>query len=407
MSQPGIVVIGASLAGGRAAEGLRSGGYDGPITLIGEEPVRPYERPPLSKEFMRGELPIDKAFLREEAWYRENDVELLLGVRAERLDVHGRSVALSDGRAVKWEMALLTTGARPRALDVAGADTPGVFMLRTVDDSVTIADRLEPGAQVVVIGAGFIGSEVAASARSLGCEVTVVEIVDVPLKRALGADVGSVFAQIHRDNGVTMKLGVKIERITGGDRARTVELADGTSIPCDVVIAGVGVMPNVEIAQDAGIECDNGIVVNERCETSAPGVYAAGDVANHPNPILGARIRVEHWQNAQNQGAHAAKTMLGSEEPFSEVPWFWSDQYDVNLQMAGHPFRWDRIVMRGSLQERKGVAFYLNDDRLVAAVGINTGKEVRASRALIAAGITPSDAELADESTDLRALAKK
>lgn len=404
----GVVIVGASMAGGRAAEALRGAGYDGRLVLIGDEPVRPYERPPLSKEFLRGETPIDKAFLRAQEWYTDNAVELMLDARAESLDVEARTVTLTNTEMLRWDRLLLATGARPRTLDVPGGMTPGVFTLRTAHDAITIGEHLKPGARVVVVGAGFIGAEVAASARMLGCDVHVVETLDVPLKRALGEEVGRVYAQIHRDNGVILHLGVNVESIVGETWVNAVVLSDGTRLDADVVIVGVGVEPNVELAETAGrISCSNGILVNERCETSAPGVYAAGDVANHPNPILGEHIRIEHWQNAQNQGAHAGKAMLGAQEPFSEVPWFWSDQYDVNLQMAGHPTTWDRTVTRGSLEERDGVVFYLNKTRMVAAVGLNRGKDVRASRALIAAAVAPDDAVLADPSTDLRALAKK
>ncbi len=406
MPDRGIVIVGANLAGGRAAETLRAEGFDGRLTLIGDEPTQPYERPPLSKEFLRGEQPLEKAFLRKPEWYDENAVELMLGTRVQRLDVAARTVSLSDGSTLGWDKVLLATGARPRALSVPGAQLPGVIVLRTAQDAIAIASHLKPGARVVVVGAGFIGSEVAASARSLGCEVTIVEIFEVPLQRALGAEVGAVFTGLHRDNGVKMRLGAEVAAIHGDTAVRAVELQDGTRLDADLVIVGVGVEPNVELAAEAGITCDNGIVVDELCHTSAPGVYAAGDVANHPNPILGYRVRVEHWQNAQNQGAHAAKTMLGSPEPFSEVPWFWSDQYDLNLQMAGHPLSWDRIVVRGSLEDRKGVAFYIAGDRLIAAVGLNSGKEIRGARTLIAAGLTPDDASLADPATDLRALAK-
>ena len=402
-----IVIVGASMAGGRAAEAIRAAGYEGPVTLLGDEPVQPCERPPLSKEFLRGEQAISKAFLRPEEWYRENDIELMLDVRAQSVSVRDHTVSLADGAVLPWEKLLFATGARPRLLSAPGGDAPGVLTLRRIEDAIAIADHLKPGARVVVIGAGFIGAEVAASARAMGCEVTLVEMLAAPLQRALGEQVGAVIAQVHRDNGVMVRLGVDVARIQSDTWVRSVELQDGNVLDADVVIAGVGVEPNVELAVDAGVACDDGIIVNEFCETGTAGIFAAGDVANHPNPILGARIRIEHWQNAQNQGAAAGKVMAGVREPFSEVPWFWSDQYDLNIQMAGHPVRWDRLVVRGSLDERKGCVFYLDGDRLVAAVGLNAGKDVRAARTLIAAAITPSDVELADLSTDLRALAKR
>jgi 3-phenylpropionate/trans-cinnamate dioxygenase ferredoxin reductase subunit len=403
-----IVIVGANLAGGRATEELRKKGFDGRITLIGEEPQRPYERPPLSKEFLRGEQPLEKAFLRPDEWYSENNIELRLGTRAEGIDPRERKVALHEGSAVSYDALLLCTGGRPRQLQSPGAGLDGIMTFRNIDDAVAVSDRLKPGARIVVVGAGFIGSEIAAGARSRGCEVTVLEAEPVPLVRALGEEVGKIHGQIHRDNGVDLRCGVKVEGFEGdGDGHVRRLLTSAGPIDADFVVVGVGIIPNVECAQDAGLEVSNGIVVDELCRTSAPGVYAAGDVANHPNPILGERIRVEHWQNAQNQGTAAARSMLGGTEPFSEVPWFWSDQYDINLQMAGHPLHWNKIVYRGDVEARAFSAFYLNHGKLVAAVAFNKAKDVRGARALIEAGISPDPSVLADESTDLRALAKQ
>jgi 3-phenylpropionate/trans-cinnamate dioxygenase ferredoxin reductase subunit len=401
-----IVIVGANLAGGRAAEELRKQGFDGKITLIGEEPHRPYERPPLSKEFLRGEQPLEKAYLRPEEWYPENDVDLLLERRATKLDLSERAVEISDGSRISFDALLLATGGRPRQLQSPGAALEGIMTFRNIDDAAALFEKLQPGARIVVVGAGFIGSEVAAGARSHGCEVVVLEAEPVPLVRALGEELGKVHGQIHRDNGVDLRTGVKVEGFEGDGHVARVLTSEGP-IDADFVVVGVGIMPNVELAQDAGIEMTNGIVVDEHCRTSADGVYAAGDVANHPNPILGEQIRVEHWQNAQNQGIAAARAMLGGTDPFSEVPWFWSDQYDINLQMAGHPLHWNKLVYRGDVESRAFSAFYLNDDNLVAAVAFNKGKDVRAARALIEAGISPPADVLSDESTDLRALAKK
>jgi 3-phenylpropionate/trans-cinnamate dioxygenase ferredoxin reductase subunit len=401
-----IVIVGANLAGGRAAEELRKRGFDGRITLIGEEPHRPYERPPLSKEFLRGEQPLEKAYLRPEEWYGENNVDLMLGARATRLDLSERKVEISDGSAIGYDAVLLTTGGRPRQLQSPGATLEGIMTFRNVDDAARLSEKLGPGARIVVVGAGFIGSEIAAGARSRGADVTVLEAEPVPLVRALGEELGKVHGQIHRDNGVDLRTGVKVEGFEGDGHVARVLTSEGP-IDADFVVVGVGITPNVELAQEAGIDVANGIVVDEQCRTSAEGVYAAGDVAFHPNPILGERIRVEHWQNAQNQGAAAARAILGGTEPFAEVPWFWSDQYDVNLQMAGHPLHWNKLVYRGDPATRAFSAFFLNDERLVAAVGFNKGKDVRAARALIEAGISPPAEVLSDESTDLRALAKQ
>ncbi|HLW17964.1 MAG TPA: FAD-dependent oxidoreductase [Actinomycetota bacterium] len=406
MASGPIVIVGANLAGGRAAEELRKKGFDGPITMIGDEPDRPYERPPLSKEFLRGQQPLEKAFLRPEEWYAENDVTLMLGTRAERLDLDARAVDVGGGERVPFDKLLLVTGGRPRRLDAPGADLPGITTFRTYRDAAALAEVLRPGARVVVVGAGFIGSEIAASARTLGCEVTLFEAEAVPLVRALGEELGKIHGQIHRDNGVDLRTGIKVEGFEGDTRVHRVLTSEG-AFDADVVIVGVGIQPNVELAKDAGISVSNGIDVDELCRTSAPGVSAAGDVAKHPNRYCGEPIRVEHWQNAQNQGAAAARAMLGGTEPFEEVPWFWSDQYDLNLQMSGHPLHWDQMVYRGDVERRSFSAFYLDKGRLVACTGFNRGKDVRGARALIEAGMSPAPAVLSDESTDLRALAKQ
>ena len=267
----------------------------------------------------------------------EHDVELRLGARATTLDASQATLALSDGDTLTFDACLIATGGRPRKLDVPGADLDGVHYLRTLRDATILATELSRKPRVVVVGAGFIGAEVAASARTLGCDVTMLEMLDVPLARVLGDDLGRVYAQIHSDHGVDLRLGEGVERFEGSGRVEAVTGSSGARYPADLVVVGVGIVPNVELASEAGITCDNGVVVDELCRTSAENVFAAGDVANRPDDYSGGRIRVEHFQNAQNQGAAAAHAMLGRDEPFQEVPWFWSDQYDVNLQMLGHP----------------------------------------------------------------------
>jgi 3-phenylpropionate/trans-cinnamate dioxygenase ferredoxin reductase subunit len=405
--RPTYVVVGANLTGGRAVEALRADEFDGRIVLVGAEPHRPYERPPLSKELLRGEVPPDKPFLKDEAWYAQNDIELVLGVPATAIDPGEKTVALSDGRRLSYDKLLIATGGRVRTLNVPGADLEGVFTLRTIDDALAIRERLMPGAPVVVIGAGFIGSEVAASAKTVGCEVTLLELAPVPLVRAIGEECGRVCAAIHREHGVDLRTGIPgIERIEGDGGARRVVLTDGSKLDAAVVVVGVGIDPATELAESAGLELANGIVVDERCETSIPDIYAAGDVAHHPNPVLGERIRVEHWQNAQNQGAAAARAMLGKLDRYEDLPWFWSDQYDVNIQMFGHPVAWDRIVFRGDVDGRSFSAFYVKDGRVLAVLAINRAKEARAARALIQNQTPVTPEALADEGTDLKALAK-
>jgi 3-phenylpropionate/trans-cinnamate dioxygenase ferredoxin reductase subunit len=403
---PTVLIVGASLAGGRAAETLRAEGFDGRIVLVGEEPYRPYERPPLSKEALRGDAPYEKAFLRPEEWYAQNGVEMMLGTTAHMLDVNERTV-MAGGTMLTYDALLLSTGGRARTLQLDGATLPNVFTLRTIDDSRAIGARLKPGARIVVVGAGFIGAEVAATARGLGCEVTLLEMAPVPLGRALGDELGAIFGDIHREHGVDLRTGVSIDRIDGDTEARRVVLAEGTSFDADAVVVGVGMEPNDEIALDAGIACDNGILVDEHLMTNVRGVFAAGDVANHPNPIVGHRARVEHWQNAQNQGAHVARAMLGDQTPWAEVPWFWSDQYEHTLQLAGHPLRWDEIVFRGDVSARDFSAWYLDGGRVIGALGVNRAKDVRAGKTFVELGARVEAAVLRDESVDLRALAKQ
>ena len=390
-----FVVVGANVAGGRAAETLRAEGFDGRVVLIGDEPDRPYERPPLSKEVVRAES--DPVYLRDEDWYRSNEIELLVGVRATELDPSG-SVALDTGERLAFDACLLATGGRPRRLP--GTDIEGVHYLRTVRDALALRDALAGKLRVVVVGAGFIGAEVAASARVLGCDVTMIEVLDVPLMRVLGAELGATYARIHRDHGVDLRLGEGVDKVTGDSVVGT----SGSVYPADLVVIGVGIEPNVELARDAGIQCDNGIVVDELCRTSAPNVFAAGDVANRPDRLSGGRIRTEHFQNAQNQGPAAARSMLGKGEPFDEVPWFWSDQYDVNLQTLGHPSGDHERVTRGNVDDLDFITFDLAGDRVIAAVAMNRGRDISATRRLIERRVKLDRAKLADDDVPLREL---
>jgi 3-phenylpropionate/trans-cinnamate dioxygenase ferredoxin reductase subunit len=399
-----FAVIGASLAGGRAVETLRGEGFDGRVVLIGDEPDRPYERPPLSKEVLRSEEPPDSAFLREESWYTEHDVELRLGVRVTTLETSQSTLTLSDGDTLGYDACLIATGGRPRTLDVAGADLDGVHYLRTLHDATSLATELSRKPRVVVVGAGFIGAEVAASARTIGCDVTMLEVLEVPLARVLGEDLGRAYAHLHRDHGVDLALREGVERFEGSRRVESVIGSSGTRYAADLVVVGVGIVPNVELAAEAGIACDNGVVVDERCQTSADNVFAAGDVANRPDVYSGGRIRVEHFQNAQNQGAAAGHAMLGGGEPFQEVPWFWSDQYEVNLQMLGHPRPGADRVVRGRFEDQDFTALYLQGGVVNAAITMNRGKDIAAARRLIERRVAVDAARIADESVALREL---
>lgn len=400
-----IVIVGAGLAGGRAAETLRQEGFDGRIILLGEEPERPYERPPLSKNVLRREAPEEKIFLRPFEYYREQSIDLLLGVAAQRLDPTQHQITVSSGESLRYSKLLIATGARPRRLTVAGADLPGVFYLRTVQDARNLAEAIDRSRRIAVIGAGFIGAEVAASSRMKGADVTVIEMVPVPLQRVLGNSLGQIYADIHREHGVDLRLGESIAEFRGHGRIEQVVTTSGARIECDAAVVGIGVQPDVDWLLDSGVELGNGVIVDDLCATNVPDVFAAGDVANWWHPALGERIRVEHYENAQNQGVAAAKSMLGKGEPYAPVPYFWSDQYDLTLQYVGHAKGDDEVVFRGDVAARNFLAFYLRDGQLRAALGINRAREVNAARRLIRDQVAVTVEQLVDEQTDLRRLA--
>jgi 3-phenylpropionate/trans-cinnamate dioxygenase ferredoxin reductase subunit len=396
-----FVIVGAGLTGGAAVQTLREEGFDGRIVLIGDEAHLPYERPPLSKEYLRGEQEREELFVRPPSWFEENDIELRVGERATALDPDGPAVELDDER-IEADAVLLATGGRPRRMP--GPDSERVLYLRTIEDSDRVRDAMGSG-RLVIVGAGFIGAEVAASARSKGVDVTVLEMAPVPLIRALGEEMGRLYGQIHRDHGVDLRTDEGVEGIEEAADAVIVRTTKSDAIEADAVVVGVGIEPNVELAESAGLQIDNGVAVDEQCRTSVEGIFAAGDLANHRHPVFGRAIRVEHFDNALKMGAHVARVMMGQDAPFDDPHWFWSDQYDVNLQYGGFAHEWDRIVTRGSLGDRDGVAFYLKDGVLLAALGLNRGKDVRRAMKLIRAQARPDPARLADDDTDLRTLA--
>jgi 3-phenylpropionate/trans-cinnamate dioxygenase ferredoxin reductase subunit len=405
VARPTFVIIGAGMCGGAAVQTLRDEGFDGRIVLIGDEHHLPYERPPLSKEYLRGEQERDRLFVHPEAWYAEQEVDVRLGIRATSIDLTARSVTLSDEDTVPFESLLIATGGRPRRLD--GEPSDRVLYLRTIEDADRIKGWLAPGRSLVVVGAGFIGAEVAASARTVGAEVTVLDRNDVPLARVLGPQIGAVYAEIHRDHGVDLRPSDGVASIEVSDDGVVVRSTRGATIEGDAVVVGVGIQPNTELAEAAGLELTNGIAVDEFCRTSHEDVFAAGDVADHFHPVFGRRIRVEHFDNALKHGAHAARNMAGRKEPFDDPHWFWSDQYDYNLQYGGFAHEWDDIVVRGSLDERDFVAFFLKDDVLLAALGVNRGREVRRAMKLISARARPDRQKLRDDGVDLRTLLPK
>ncbi len=395
-----FVIVGAGLAGGKAAETLRTEGFDGSIVLVGAEPDRPYERPPLSKGYLQGKEPREKAFVHEPGWYVEHDVDLRLSTSATSIDTSAHTVALDSRETVAYDKLLIATGAEPRALPVTGADLDGVLTLRRLPDSDRIKGVLRSGARIVVIGAGWIGLEVTAAAREAGAEVTVVEVAPLPLQRVLGDEVATVFADLHRDHGVDLRFGAAVGEIRGNGRVEAVALKDGTELPADAVIVGVGVAPSVALAEASGLTIDNGIATDEYFRTSAPDVYAVGDVANVQHPLYGRRIRVEHWANALNGGPAAARSMLGQETPYDRLPYFFTDQYDLGMEYCGYvePGGYDRVVFRGDVAKREFIAFWLAGGKVLAGMNVNVWDVTEPIQELIRSGRTVDPDELADTS---------
>ena len=397
MSGETHVIVGAGLAGAKAAETLREEGFDGRVVLIGAEPDRPYERPPLSKDYLRREAERDAAYVHPAEYYGERDVELRLETVVDAVDLTARELTLGGGEQLAFTTLLLATGAEPRRLP--GAE--GAFYLRDFRDSDALRDVLDQGGRMAVIGGGWIGSEVAASARQKGLEVTLIEQAAAPLEGVLGRELGEIYAGIHRDHGVEVLTGAGVESVERG----RVTLAGGRAVECDHVVVGIGVVPRTELAEAAGLEVENGILVDERLRTSAQGVFAAGDVANAQHPLLGTRLRVEHWHNALEQGPAAARSMLGVGEPYDRIPYFFSDQYDVGMEYAGHATEWDEVVFRGDVDGREFIAFWLKDGRVLAGMNLNVWDVTDHIQALIRSGAAVDPAKLRDADVELASLA--
>ncbi|MGG5260377.1 NAD(P)/FAD-dependent oxidoreductase [Phycicoccus avicenniae] len=371
-----IVIVGAGLAGATAATELREQGYEGPVVLLGAEDHPPYERPPLSKAYLLGDDPFDKALVHPAEWYAEHDVDLRLGVTATGLDTDAHVLTTSAGE-VTYEKLLLATGAEPRVLPLAEETDVPVAYLRTVEDSDRLRDAFGSGKRIVVVGGGWIGLEVAAAARSAGSDVTVFEMDDLPLQRVLGPTVAQVFADLHREHGVDLRLGAEV---TPADLAGA-----------DLVVAGIGVRPRVDLAHDGGLDVDDGVLVDSRLRTSVPSVYAVGDVANHAHPRLGRRIRVEHWDTAIKQGKVAAHNLAGGDEEYEAMPYFFTDQYDLGMEYVGHASAEDEVVVHGSLEDREFRAFWLRDGDVVAAMHANDWDAGDAIKAAVESGELPEE----------------
>jgi len=403
-----VLIIGAGQAGGRAAEALRAAGHRGPVVLVGDEAEPPYERPALSKGALIGDETPESTFIHPRDTWRDKDIELLTGVRAGAIAPAQRSVLLDNGARLDYAHLILATGSRVRPLGGVDDTLAGVHYLRSIADCRRLARELEPGRRMVVIGGGFIGLEVAASAVRRGLAVTVVEREPALLARALPADIAIAVERMHRARGVDVRLAASVatlEAAPGSRRVRAVVLADGTALAAEVVVIGIGIIPNTELGEMAGAESADGVVTDEYGRTTVEGIWAAGDVTCHWNPLLGRRLRLESWQNAQNQAIAVAKNIAGRPVPYAEVPWFWSDQHGVNIQMAGLPEAGAKTVWRGDPAAGRALAFSLLEGRIVCATGFNAGGDIRMARRLIESRTPASAAALADTAVKLKDLA--
>ncbi|MGQ0618059.1 MAG: NAD(P)/FAD-dependent oxidoreductase [Acidimicrobiia bacterium] len=395
-----LAVVGASLAGAKAAEAARDAGFEGRIVLIGDEAGAPYERPPLSKDVLRGDKETDAARVHPDGFYAERSIDLV-NDRAVRIDPAARTIGLASGETTSFTTAVLATGAAPRPLDVPGAELAGVHYLRTINDSVRLRDAIRAAGRVAVIGAGWIGSEVAASARQMGADVVLVDPGRVPLHRVLGDDIGAVFAALHADHGVQLELGTGVAQLRGAKTVEEVVLDNGRIEPADVVVVGVGVTPQTDLADAAGLRVDNGIVVDEHLATSVSGIFAAGDVANAWHPHYGRHLRVEHWANALNQGITAGRNAAGNTDSYTRLPYFFSDQYDLGMEYVGHGDAGDAVALRGDRDAREFIAFWHRDDLVTAAMNVNVWDVVDDLKAIIESRTAIDPARLADPDVPL------
>jgi 3-phenylpropionate/trans-cinnamate dioxygenase ferredoxin reductase component len=396
LSDQTFVIVGASLAGAKAAETLRAEGFEGRLVLIGAEDERPYERPPLSKDYLRGEAVRDRIYVHAESFYAEHDIELRLGRTVTSVDSKARVLTLEDDTPVSFDRLLLTTGAGPRRINVPGAGLDGVHYLRSVEDADALRERFDGAEALVVVGAGWIGSEVAASARACGLAVTIIDPLTVPLERVLGREVGAIYRDLHSDHGVQMLMATAVEGFEGERAVERVRTRDGRTIDCDLVVVGIGAQPRTELAAGAHLRVDDGIIVDRYLESSVPGIFAAGDVAKAHHPAHAQWIRVEHWANALNQGRVAARNMLGQADVYDRVPYFFSDQYDVGMEYSGFARTWDHLVFRGDPASHEFVVFWLAGHRVVAGMNVNVWDVSDPIQEMIRERVTVDDRHLAD-----------
>ena len=404
-----VLIIGAGHAGGQCAASLRQKGWEGEIVIAGEEAYPPYQRPPLSKAFLAGDLAAERLFLKPAAFYEEQRIELRHDARAVRIDRDAKSVDFADGSALDYDFLVIAAGARVRKLPVPGADLAGVGYLRDIADVDALRPRVKPGPNLLVVGAGFIGLEVAAVAAKLGANVVVLEAADRVLSRVTGETVSHFFEDLHRGHGVDVRLGASLTGFEGDGEVALARLADGSTLPCDLAVIGIGVIPNTEMAAEAGLDVNDGIVVDEVTRTADPAIYAIGDCTRHPSAYCGRNLRLESVHNALEQAKTAAAAICGAPAAYDQVPWFWSDQYDVKMQSVGlcrdaDGWRSDREVLRGNPAEKAFSVFYLKGDRLIAADSINAPADHMVARRLIGSRKAVSPQTLADPSVDIKSL---
>lgn len=405
MSDAPIIIVGAAQAGLQIADSLRGEGWEGGIVLIGDESEPPYHRPPLSKGFLSGEFDGERLTIRSPEYFTGKGITTMFGHRAVAIDRIAKTVTLENGTSLPYSKLALTTGARPRLLTAPGADLVGVFVLRTRGDVLAIRARLEGAQNIVIVGGGFIGLEVAAVARGLGKHVTVLEAQDRLMPRVVSPALSDFYKNLHEGRGTRILLGAKLDRLVGEDgEVKAAVLADGTSLPAQIVLVAIGVIPNDELAREAGLACDNGILVDECAITSDPDIVASGDCANHFNRFMGGRVRLESVQNAADQGRTAAASLVGKQKPYGTVPWFWSDQYDVKLQMAGRSHGHDTFVFRGDPMGSKFSVFYFIDSVLIGADSLNSSSDHMTVRKLLAGGTALNPIQAADPTFDLKLL---
>jgi len=404
MSKQTFIIVGASLAGAKAAEELRARGFHGRVVLIGSEAEPPYERPPLTKDYLRGESERTKGYVHEGGFYAQHEIELLTETTATSIDLGVSRVTLGDGRELGYDRLLLSTGAQPRRIPIPGADLDGVYYLRTLADCDVLRERLDAGGRVVVVGAGWIGSEFAASARQRGLEVAVIDPQTLPNELIFGAELGAFYRDLHAQHGVELLLGQSVESFEGDGAVARTRTSGGRVLDCDFAVVGIGAVPRVELAREAGLEVDNGILVDEKLQARAPNVFAAGDVASAWHPFYERQIHVEHWANALGQGPAAARAMLGEPVRYERIPYFFSDQYDVGMEYSGYAPEWDDVVFRGRRAGGEFIAFWLQAGRVVAGMNVNVWDVNEHVQALIRSRQTVDVAALSDPDTPLESL---